>query len=396
MSHRVAHVTAVDLSLRYLLLRQLQSLQAEGYRVVGVSTPGAHVPTIEAEGVRHIPVPISRRLSPIDDLKSIWRLYQVMRRERFTIVHTHTPKPGLLAQVAARLAGVPVVINTLHGFYFHEHMHPIARRFYIAMEWIAARCSDVILSQNREDIRTAIGEGICAPDRVTYLGNGIDLARFDPARVAENEVRARRQELGIPDGAEVVGFVGRLAARRKGFLDFLAAGQRLVERRPNVRFLIVGDADRGKPDAVDPSAANGYGIQQHCIFLGTQPNDALPVLYRLMDVLVLPSLFEGIPRVVMEAAAMGVPVVATDVKGNREAVVDGRTGLLVPLGDVTALSDAVTDVLSDPARAEQMGKAAREFARECFDEQRVFARVKDEYRRLLGEKGIRTRVLDVV
>ena len=396
MSHGVAHVTAVDLSLRYLLLRQLQSLQAEGYRVVGVSTPGAHVPTIEAEGVRHIPVSISRRLSPIDDLRSIWRLYRVMRRERFTIVHTHTPKPGLLAQIAARLAGVPVVINTLHGFYFHEHMHPVARRFYIAMEWIAARCSDLILSQNREDIRTAIGEGICAADRVTHLGNGIDLARFDPARVAASDVRARRQELGIPDGAEVVGFVGRLAARRKGFLDFLAAARRLVERRPNVRFLIVGDADLGKPDAVDPSAANGFGIQSHCIFLGTQPNDALPVLYRLMDVLVLPSLFEGIPRVIMEAAAMGVPVVATDVKGNREAVVHGRTGLLVPLGDVTALSDAVTDVLSDPARAEHMGRAAREFALECFDEQRVFARVKDEYRRLLAEKGLSTRVVDVV
>jgi glycosyltransferase involved in cell wall biosynthesis len=389
---KVAHVTSVAVSLRYLLLKQIQSIQAEGYEVVGISTPGADASIMEAEGVAHIPVPISRNISPIQDLKSLWQLYRVMRREKFTIVHTHTPKPGLLAQLAARLAGVPVVINTLHGFYFHEHMRPMERRFYIVLEKLAAFCSDIILSQNREDMQTAVKEGICKSERIRHLGNGIDLAEFDPARFTAGMLQEQRAEIGIPDGVKVVGFVGRLAARRKGFLDFLAAAQQIVERYPNVRFLVVGDSDKGKPDSVDPAVAKDYGLDGHCIFLGMQPNNRLPLLYSLMDVLVLPSLFEGIPRVIMESAAMGVPAVASNVKGNREAVVDGRSGLLVPLRDVPALAGAILSLLNDPAKARQMGQEGRAVARERFDEQLVFAEVAEVYQRLMEEKGLSSAI----
>ena len=125
---------------------------------------------------------------------------------------------------------------------------------------------------------------------------------------------------GIPPDAPVVGFVGRLAARRKGFVDFLAAAKEIAAQLPQARFLIVGATDTGKPDAVEPSAAADYGIADRCVFLGHRANAELPLLYKRMDVLVLPSLFEGVPRVVMEAAAMGTPCVVTDVKGNREAV----------------------------------------------------------------------------
>src|SRR5437868_6567513 len=124
-----------------------------------------------------------------------------MRRERFTIVHTHTPKAGLLGQLAARLAGVPVVINTLHGFPFHAHTRPLARRVYVAVEKVAARCSDVILSQNEEDNRTAVREGICPPGRIKHLGNGIDVTVFDPDRVRPETVTRLREEWRIPTGA---------------------------------------------------------------------------------------------------------------------------------------------------------------------------------------------------
>ena len=384
---KVAHVTSVSLSLRYLLLKQIQSIQAEGYEVVGISTPGTDVSAIEAEGVAHIPVTISRNVSPIQDLKSVWQLYRVMRREQFTIVHTHTPKAGLLAQLAARLAGVPVVVNTLHGLYLHEHMRPMERRFYIALEKLAALCSDIILSQNREDMQTAIKEGICKPERIRHLGNGIDLAQFDPARFTGRMLQKQRSELGIPDGAKVVGFVGRLT-RRKGFLDFLAAARQIVERDPDVRFLIVGDSDTEKPDSVDRAVATNYGLDGHCIFLGMQPNDRLPLLYRLMDVLALPSESEGLPRVIMESAAMGVPAVASHVKGNREAIVDGRSGLLVPLRDVPALTNAILSLLNDPGRARQMGLEGRTIAQERFDEQLVFVKVIEVYRRLINGKGL--------
>lgn len=385
---KIAHVTTIDLSIRSLLLNQLLSLHAAGYEAAGISAPGPDVPAIEAAGVRHIAVPMSRNLTPFADLASLWRLYRIMRRERFAIVHTHTPKAGLLGQLAARLAGVPLVVNTIHGFYFHEHMRPAARRFYIAMEKLAALCSHAILSQNREDIRTGLDEGIFPERKVRHLGNGIDLSLFDPGAVSAERLASLRAELRIPDGAKVVGFVGRLAARRKGFLDFLAAGREVLRRQPGVRFVIVGESDHGKPDAVEPSAAEEFGIAEACRFLGRRENEELPAIFRLMDVLVLPSLFEGVPRVIMEAAAMGVPAVASDVKGNREAVADGRTGVLTPLGDVDSLARAILGILGDETRARAMGDAARAMALDQFDERKVFATVKEEYARLLDARRL--------
>jgi glycosyltransferase involved in cell wall biosynthesis len=383
---RIAHVTTVDNTLG-LLLTQLVSLKGAGYDVTGISAPGAGVPALEAVGIGHASVPMTRRLTPLADLASLWHLYQVMRRGHFTIVHTHTPKAGLLGQLAARFAGVPVIVNTVHGYYFHDHMHPIARRFYIALEKIASRCSDAILSQNAEDIQIAVAEAICQPQKLKFLGNGIDLTLFDPERVSAADELRCRQELGIAPDAPVVGFVGRLAARRKGFRDFLAAAKAIAAQWPQVRFLIAGDADSGKPDAVEPSAAANYGIAHRCVFLGLRNYDEMPLFYKLMNVLVLPSLFEGVPRAVMEASAMGTPSVVTDVKGNREAVEHGRNGLLVPLGDVRALTLAVLSILRERNTAQRMGNEARHMAAERFDEQLVFQRVKAEYRRLLLEKG---------
>jgi glycosyltransferase involved in cell wall biosynthesis len=384
---KIAHITTVDISLRYLLLNQLQSIRSAGYEVIGISAPGPNVAALVSAGIQHIPVPLTRNLTPMADLISLWHLYRVILSERITIVHTHTPKAGLLGQLAARLAGVPIVVNTVHGFYFHEYMHPIARRFYIAMEKIASRCSDVILSQNAEDIETAIGEDICQPQKVKFLGNGIDLALFDPDRIAAADELRCRKELGIAQDAPVVGFVGRLAARRKGFLDFLAAAQVIAAQRPEVRFLIAGDTDSGKPDAVEPSAAADYGIADRCVFVGFRDNGELPLFYKLMNVLVLPSLFEGMPRVVMEASAMGTPSVVTDVKGNREAVEHGRNGLLVPLRDVRSLTTAVLRLLDEPETAHHMSTEARFMAAERFDERIVFEKVKSEYARLLQGKG---------
>jgi len=385
---KVAHITTVDQSLRHLLLNQMRCIALAGYAVAGISAPGPDVAYIEAAGIHHIAVPMSRSIAPLTDLAALSDLLGIMRRERFTIVHTHTPKAGLLGQLAARIAGVPIVINTLHGFYFHDHMAPAARRFYIQIEKIAARCSDLILSQNNEDIQTAIKEGICPAQRIKYLGNGIDLALFDRAQILPLALQQKRAEIGIPASAHVVAFVGRLAARRKGFLDFLDAGRQLIQRLPNVWFLIVGDADSGKPDAVSPAVASDYGIADRCIFLGQRPNAELPYLYSLIDVLVLPSLFEGIPRVVMEASAMYVPIVASDVKGNREAVIHGENGWLVPWGDVQAIAHAIHEILRDRDRARRMGAAGRRMAIERFDERLVFHYVKAEYSRLLREKGL--------
>lgn len=384
---KVAHITTVDLSLRFLLLNQLQSLQAAGYQVVGISAPGPDVPVLEASGIRHIPVPMTRRFSPLPDLFSLWRLYRVLRRERFTIVHTHNPKPGLLGQVAAWLAGTPIIVNTVHGFYFHDGMKPFWRQFYITVEKIAARCSDVILSQNSEDIATAVTTHICPPEKIKYLGNGIDIARFDRDCLPPETIARTRAALDIPLDAPVVGFVGRLVAE-KGILELLAAVRQVIAQQPQTRLLIIGPLDSEKADALTPAIVTEYGLADACIFTGMRQD--MPELYALMDVFVLPSHREGFPRSPMEASAMGVPCVVTDIRGCREAVVHGRNGYLTPLGDGDALAAAILELLTNKEKARQMGQNGRQMAEELFDEQLVFARVKAEYARLLQEKGTKS------
>jgi glycosyltransferase involved in cell wall biosynthesis len=385
MSVRVAHITTIDLSLRYLLLNQLRSLQAAGYEVTGISTPGPDVPALNAAGIRHIPVAMTRNFTPSTDLASLLRLVRVMRRERFTIVHTHNPKPGLLGQLAARMAGVPIVVNTLHGFYFHDSMAPAWRKFYIATEKIAARCSDIILSQNSEDIQTAVNEGICSSTQIKSLGNGIDLHHFDRRRLDPQVLDRLRTRFGLCADRPVVGFVGRLVAE-KGILELLQAAPIVLAAIPGVQFLVIGPIDTDKADSLTPAIAQTYGVAEAFTFTGMQQE--MPELYALMDLFVLPSHREGFPRSPMEASAMGVPSVVTDIRGCREAVEHNRNGLLVPLKDVQALAQAMIELLMDPARAQQMGQAGRQMAEQRFDEELVFAKVKAEYARLLMAKGM--------
>ncbi len=382
---KVFHIITVSSSLKGLMLNQLVALQKAGYELTGVASPGPELRDVEAAGIRCIALPIARDLAPLPDLRTLWQLYWLLRRERPTIVHTHLAKAALLGQIAARLAGVPIILNTIHGYHFHEQMSAPKRRFYMALEKFVTRFSDRVLSQNREDVQTALAAGIGSPAKMIHIGNGIELARFAPAQLEDAAVQAKRAELAIPADAPVVGFVGRLAARRKGFLDFLAAGARLAEQLPNVHFLIAGETDHGKPDAVEPAAAAAYGIADRCHFIGFQPNNEMPLIYAMMNVLLLPSPYEGIPRAIMEAAAMGVPVVATDVRGNREAVVDGDNGHLVPHGDVNALARAALAILTDRESAVRMSEAGRELARRTFDEQLVFAQIQTIYAELLQE-----------
>jgi len=381
----VAHIATVPMSLQYLLFNQLKAIAADGYRVVAVSSPGPEAAALADLGIPHVAIPVSRKITPFQDLLSLWQLYRFMRRHRLHIVHTHNPKPGLLGQLAARLAGVPIVINTIHGFYFTNHTHPLWRKLFIVVEKVAASCSDLIWSQNMEDINTAVQERICPAEKIRYLGNGIDLNRFDRTRISSEMIQEKRAELQLPVSAPVVGFVGRLVTE-KGVHELLRAALVVRERFPDVRFLIVGSTDSDKRDAITSQVVHDYRLEANCLFTG-QRNDT-PELFALMDVFVLPSHREGLPRAPMEASAMGVPCVVTDVRGCREVVAHEQNGLIVPLQDVIALAQAITRLLEDKPLAQRLGETGRRMAAERFDERLVFAKVKAEYARLLQEKGL--------
>lgn len=383
---RVAHITTIDMGLRYLLLNQLRYLQRDaGYDVTGISADGPDVPVIQEAGIQHRAVRMTRRpFDPIADLRGFLHYWRLLAKERFTIVHTHNPKPTLYGQIAARLAGTPVVVNTLHGFYFHDNTHPVLRQLFIWMETVAARCADVILSQNQEDVRTAIRVGICPPEKIKFLGNGIDLKRFH-GKVSPAERALTRQRLGFSNEHNVVGFVGRLV-REKGIPELFEAGRLLRQRIPNLRLLFIGPMDTDKPDALSPQSATQHQVDDICSFLGLRHD--LPELYSAMDVCALPSHREGFPRAPMEACAMGVPIVVTDVRGCREVVENERNGLLVPLKDPQALAAALSRILTSPELASRYSVEARKVAEERFDERLVFEKVQAEYARLLREKGL--------
>lgn len=380
---RIAYVTTVALSVRLLFANQLRHLQAAGFDVTAVSGGGQDVDAVFAAGIRHVRVPFTRRMNPVRDLIATWRLWQLFRRERFTIVHTHQPKPGLFGQLAARLAGVPIVVNTIHGFLFTERSTPRRRRTWILLERLAARCSDRLFCVSREDAETAVREGIGAAAAVVHIGGGIDVRRFsseavDPARLAH-----LRAELGLQSSQRVIGFVGRLV-REKGIPELLAAFAEVHLALPGTALLIVGPDDPDKGDAMSHAAVIGACPGLRVICAGYRHD--MPDLYALMDVFVLPSHREGLPQTLMEAAAMGVPAVATDVRGCREIVVDGETGLVVPPGNAPALAAALVRILRNPAEAAALGRQAVVRARAHYDERTVFRRLEAIYVDLLAAR----------
>jgi len=382
---KVAHVTTVDLSLRFLLLNQLESLQEAGYSITGVSAAGPHTSALEERGIGHIPVKMTRSITPIADVEALWQLYTIMRRERFTIVHCHTPKAELLGQIAARLAGVPIVVDTFRGIYDRRGTGRLRRWLLTTMARLGSSCADLVLCQSREAMEAMIRDGFCDRERIAHLGNGIDVRQFDRARLNTDDLDRARRELGLDPSRPVVGFTGRLV-REKGILDLLAAMQLVRSQFPGAQLLVVGPADHDKSDAITPELAREYAIDGDCVFAGLRTD--MPVMYGLMDVFVLPSYREGFPRAPMEASAMGVPCVVTDIPGCREVVEHGRNGLLVPVGSISALAFAIAALLRHRDVAERLGQAGRQKALDSFDELRVFAIVAASYAQLLAEKGI--------
>jgi lipopolysaccharide/colanic/teichoic acid biosynthesis glycosyltransferase/glycosyltransferase involved in cell wall biosynthesis len=361
--YKVLQVSATDVTVKKLLMPLIDRLTAEGYRVHIACSEGDYVAGLRAQGYMVHNIEIQRRLSPVSNFKSILNLYRLMKRERFDIVHVHTPVAAALGRVAARLAGVPVVIYTAHGFYFHNNMTRWARRLVIWAEKLLCLITHLVFTQSQEDALNAVREGICDEDKVEYIGNGVDIARFT---AASNGVRAC---LGLTPQDRVVGFVGRLV-REKGILELVEAMRPVVRAFPEARLLIVGDrldSDRDKKtkQVLDRLLAED-DLARRAVFTGFI--DDVPGAMSAMDVFVLPSYREGMPRSIIEAMASGKPVIATDIRGSREEVVPGQTGLLVPVKDPGALAAAITSLLSDPESARRMGEAGRQRARELFDE----------------------------
>ncbi|HEY0418713.1 MAG TPA: glycosyltransferase family 4 protein [Acetobacteraceae bacterium] len=361
---KVLEITNVDFSLRHFLLPLMRGIRARGHEVVGVSADGPLLDVVRAEGLRVVVVPLSRSLSPVASLRALTALVRLMRAEKPDLVHAHMPISGFLARLAARLAGVPVVAYTCHGFLFNQPGPWLRRALGLAVEWIGGRLTDIYLTVSAAEAADAARLGIHR--RAQAVGNGRDPARFGP----DAEARARlRAELGTSEDRAVVVIVSRLV-RHKGYPELLCA-----MRNVEAELWVVGErlaSDHGE-DMEPHFAAAGLGPRLKR--LGYRED--IPAILAAADIFALPSHFEGLPMSVIEAMLTGLPVVATDIRGPREQVVAGETGLLVPPMQPAPLAEALQRLAADPVLRRRMGEAGRARALALYDEGKIVARTLD-------------------
>lgn len=365
-----------------LLAAHLNREEFASSLVTGVVGPeeGDMTPLAAVHGVTPIVVPTLRnRVNPVRDALTILLLYRLFRRMRPAIVHLHLFKARALGTVAARLAGVPVLVETFHGTVLSHYYGPVVTRILVAVErWIARSMAGVLVVSRQ--IAAEIEQlGIARPNQITVVPLGLELERFVEASEGPGILR---QELRIPGETPVIGMVGRLVPI-KGGQYFVDAAADVVRILPKTMCVIIGDGTE-RPKLEQLVIARGLAGQVR--FLGWRRD--LEQIYPDLDVIVLSSLHEGTPAAIIEAMAAGRAVVATRVGGVPDVIDDGRTGILVPPRDAQAIARAVVSLLQDPARRRSLGEEAQRAVYPRFAVSRLVEEMREFYIRLLRQRGI--------
>lgn len=331
---------------------------------------------IRDAGIEIVRAPsLVRNPSPLRDLRAYRELVALFRDRRYDIVHTHTSKAGYLGRMAAAKARVPIVVHTPHGHIFFGYFNRLLTAFYTLLERQAARKTDTLIELTQRGVEQHLAEGVGTPGQWTSIFSGIDPVPFENAVAQRDQARAA---LGVTRSEFLVGGVGRLEPV-KGFSYFVRAARIIAESLPSARFVLAGDGSERA--ALEHTAKSGPRIE----FLGMRED--VPALMAAMDVCIVPSINEGMGRVILEAGAAGTPVVATNVGGIPEVVREAKTGLLVRPRDETGIASAVLSLAADPVQRKRMGEAAREHAHQ-FTLARMVDLIESLYETLAREKHI--------
>jgi glycosyltransferase involved in cell wall biosynthesis len=381
---RVLELCAVDFTAYHLLRPLGVGLRNAGHDVTFCCSPGEGLDLLGQEGFGTAAIGISRNYNVLSHARSFAALLRFIKRERFSVVHAHTPVAGLIGRAAAKVAGVPVIVYTAHGFYFHEGMSGAVHRFFAGLERCAAGVTDIMFVQSEEDWLEAIRLGIARREKLVHIGNGVDPTKFGAALYRE-EAAAFRREQNLGDGP-VIGFIGRIV-HEKGAIEFVRAAGIVAKALPGARFVMIGEPLRSDRDSCWDEInrlRKELGLERALCFTGYRKD--VPALLASLDLFVLPSYREGMPRALLEAMATGLSVVATSIRGCREEVVNGVTGFLVPPRDQVSLAEAIKKLLfSEKLRAE-MGAAGRARVLAAFDERKIVARQIECIERLAARK----------
>lgn len=384
---RVVRLASVPFFLVSQLQMQVEQHVVYGMDVLLVSGGGPELVRLRLEQkLRHAVIDFARPIRPWQDLKALWRLMRLLAHERPQIIHSTTPKPGLLAAIAGFVLRVPLRLHTFTGQPWVGRRGPV--------RWLARAADRLIVQLNSHCYTDSmsqrqflIDEGIAPASKISVLGAGslagVDMARFNLDRWPISLRDALRCEYGIEKNARVLAFVGRIA-RDKGIQELLLAFGRLVLDKYDCHLLLIGPLDEecgGESFLI--STAPQAAKKIHFVGYTDQPERYLAIT----DLLCLPSYREGFGTVVIEAAAMGIATVGTRIYGLSDAILDGETGVLVPPRDVDALHEALSSLLDNPDQIARLGKAAYERARRLFDTKLLNRMVAEEYIRLLRQAG---------
>lgn len=378
---KLVRITTIPLSLEKLLEDQL-GYMSDYYEVTAVSSDKERLEKYgEKEGVKTFFVPMTRKITPIQDFKTMWVLYQYLKKERPNIVHTHTPKAGIVGMLAAMFAGVPLRLHTVAGLPLLE-AKGFKRAVLNVVEKLTYACATHVYPNSNGLKKIIIAEGFTAEEKLKVLGNGssngIDTTYFSRAHVTETELQQKRNELGIPKDHFVFVFVGRIVAD-KGINELVAAFSKLQHTHPNSTLLLVGPFE----DDLDPVAQVTRDLMDtnhHIITTGYQ-NDVRP-FFAVSDALVFPSYREGFPNVVLQAGAMELPAIVSDINGCNEIIESNKNGYIVPVKDTIALYKAMEIMVQDEGQYLQLKQQARTRITAQYERTTFWKILHEEYQSL--------------
>jgi glycosyltransferase involved in cell wall biosynthesis len=379
---KILQVCALDASVNALLKPLILKSMEEGYEVHNACTDTGRFTELEAQGLTMIEVPIDRQIHPLKNLKSIWSLYKLMKKEKYDIVHVHTPIAALLGRIAAKMAGIKQIVYTAHGFYFHDEMSKRQYNLFFKIEKYAAKwMTDWLLLQSKEDYELSLSHGFKPENRTIHLSNGVDIwNKFHSNHISVEEIKSFKTENDLSEDDYIFSFVGRLV-KEKGIFELVEAFKSLSKRFPKAKLVLIGGLLKSERDHGSYQQLMNDLDHPNIRYLGFR-ND-IPTIMKASDTFVLPSYREGLPRSIIEAMAMETPIIATDIRGCREEVFPGENGFLVEKANAKDLEDAMISMLEDSKLVDKFGKRSREIVEELFDEEKVLAKQIELFDKLL-------------
>ncbi|WP_114603545.1 glycosyltransferase family 4 protein [Staphylococcus sp. EZ-P03] len=375
---KIAQVTAIDMTMNNFLTPLNKGSKDAGYEVHCICSKGPYEQEIKNNGFAFHDIKIDRKIDPISNLKSIMMMVKAFKVIKPDIVHVHTPVAAVLGRIAAKIAKVPTIIYSAHGFYFHEGMSKNKYRLFFNIEkYIGRYFTDYIFTQSLEDYEVAKNNQFLKnKSNYVHISNGIDLdEKFNVDNFSDEQDTKLREQYGIKKDDLVVSFIGRLV-KEKGIIDLLEAYNNLNIK--NVKFVIIGSLPQGERDIETYELIQKYESNENIIFTGqiTNVNEHL----FMSDIFCLPSYREGMPRSIIEAMAMKNAVLATNIRGSREEVIHGETGYLFPVNSSKSIATYISELANDKALLDEMKNNGLERAKALYDENKVVNKQLDIFK----------------